>query len=81
MTEAQRPAPGPIATIGYARRPPRHRRWMATGGDNMALGNISLARALWFCIVETLRGHGPCYCSRFPTRAPWQDAADRRALR
>lgn len=56
-----RPQPDPMGTIGFARRPPRHRRWMASSyGNNMSLGNVSFLGALRYCVIELLRGNGPC---------------------
>jgi hypothetical protein len=58
-----------LGTIEYAQAPLRHRRWMATSyGNDMALGNASLASALWYCVVETLRGNGPCWMTKWPHR-------------
>ena len=54
---------------GVAVPPPRGRRWMATShGNDMALGNVSLVAALWYCVVETLRGNGPCSIERHTHR-------------
>lgn len=51
--------------IAYARRPPRHRRWMAVSvGNGLALGNVSYLQALGYCVFELLRGNGPCYIER-----------------